>query len=60
MPSAIFSATPNCCSGQESASEAGDLLPKPTLYINNLNEKLKPEELKHSLFHLFSLHGEIL
>lgn len=31
-----------------------------TLYINNLNEKIKKDELQHSLFHLFSLYGNIL
>ena len=31
-----------------------------TLYINNLNEKIKKDEMQHSLFHLFSLYGDIL
>ena len=31
-----------------------------TLYLNNLNEKIKKEEMQHSLFHLFSLYGDIL
>jgi len=31
-----------------------------TLYIKNLNDKVKKEELKVSLFFLFSQYGEIL
>ena len=44
-----------------------DILPNHTLYINNLNEKIKADgmklikvELKQGLFHLFSQYGEIL
>ena len=50
------------------------LEPSQTLYVNNLNEKIKKDgkfvfkvfinsiflEMKHSLFHLFSIHGDIL
>merc|ERR1712083_208442 len=34
--------------------------PNQTLYINNLNEKIKKEELKRSLFHVFSQFGSIV
>jgi len=38
----------------------GDIPPNQTLYLNNLNEKVKIEELKQSLFFLFSPYGEIV
>jgi len=34
--------------------------PQPTIYINNLNDKVKKEELKKSLYAIFSQFGEIL
>lgn len=34
--------------------------PNQTIYINNLNEKIKKEELKKSLYHVFSQFGAIL
>ncbi|XP_065901052.1 U1 small nuclear ribonucleoprotein A-like [Dysidea avara] len=34
--------------------------PRPTIYINNLNEKVKKEELKKSLYAVFSQFGVIL
>lgn len=34
--------------------------PNSTLYVNNLNEKVKKEELKKSLYHLFSQFGPVL
>mmetsp|Transcript_26908 Transcript_26908/g.30004 ORF Transcript_26908/g.30004 Transcript_26908/m.30004 type:complete len:231 (+) Transcript_26908:141-833(+) len=34
--------------------------PSQTLYVNNLNEKVKKEELKKSLYALFSQYGPIL
>ncbi len=44
-----------------------DLLPNQTLYVNNLNEKIKVDgiiksylELKQAVFHLFAQYGEIL
>ncbi|XP_042409234.1 U2 small nuclear ribonucleoprotein B''-like [Zingiber officinale] len=39
---------------------SGDILPNQTIYINNLNEKVKKEELKRSLYALFSQYGRIL
>ncbi|KFM82762.1 U1 small nuclear ribonucleoprotein A, partial [Stegodyphus mimosarum] len=37
-----------------------DLRPNNTIYINNLNEKIKKEELKKSLYAVFSQFGQIL
>ncbi|KAI9589683.1 U1 small nuclear ribonucleoprotein A [Glossina fuscipes] len=37
-----------------------DLRPNQTIYINNLNEKIKKEELKKSLYAIFSQFGQIL
>ena len=36
-----------------------DLKPNQTIYINNLNEKIKKEELKKSLHAIFSQFGDI-
>ncbi|KAK3022273.1 hypothetical protein RJ639_045380 [Escallonia herrerae] len=38
----------------------GDIPPNQTIYIKNLNEKVKKEELKRSLYALFSQYGRIL
>lgn len=37
-----------------------DIKPNHTIYINNLNEKVKKDELKKSLYAIFSQFGEIL
>lgn len=37
-----------------------DVPPSQTIYINNLNEKIKKEELKKSLYAVFSQFGKIL
>ncbi|KAL3850553.1 hypothetical protein ACJIZ3_012435 [Penstemon smallii] len=37
-----------------------DIPPNQTVYIKNLNEKVKKEELKRSLYALFSQYGRIL
>ncbi|KAL0277223.1 UNVERIFIED_CONTAM: hypothetical protein PYX00_004582 [Menopon gallinae] len=37
-----------------------DIRPNHTIYINNLNEKLKKDELKKSLYAIFSQFGQIL
>ncbi|XP_050216486.1 U2 small nuclear ribonucleoprotein B'' [Mercurialis annua] len=37
-----------------------DIPPNQTIYIKNLNEKVKKEELKRSLYCLFSQYGRIL
>jgi RNA recognition motif-containing protein len=34
--------------------------PNQTLYVNNLNEKMKKEELKSQIYMLFSAYGQIL
>ena len=34
--------------------------PNETLYVNNLNENIKLDELKINLFHLFSEFGDII
>ncbi|MQL69136.1 hypothetical protein Taro_001388 [Colocasia esculenta] len=39
---------------------SGDIPPNKTIYIKNLNEKVKKEELKRSLYALFSQYGRIL
>ncbi|KAF5446623.1 U2 small nuclear ribonucleoprotein B'' 2-like [Juglans microcarpa x Juglans regia] len=38
----------------------GDIPPNQTIYIKNLNEKVKKEELKRSLYALFSQYGRIM
>ncbi|CAM6096087.1 unnamed protein product [Calypogeia fissa] len=38
----------------------GDTPPNQTIYINNLNEKIKKEEIKKSLYAVFSQFGKIL
>lgn len=37
-----------------------DIRPSHTIYINNLNEKIKKDELKKSLYAIFSQFGQIL
>lgn len=37
-----------------------DIRPNNTIYINNLNEKVKKEELKKSLYAIFSQFGQIM
>lgn len=39
---------------------AQDIPPNQTIYINNLNEKTNKEELKKSLYSIFSRYGQIL
>eukprot|EP00913_Durusdinium_trenchii_P030390 g28467.t1 len=38
----------------------GDIPPNQTLYVNNLNEKIKVPELKNCLLELFSSYGEVI
>ncbi|MCO5608347.1 hypothetical protein L7F22_062555 [Adiantum nelumboides] len=38
----------------------GDVPPNQTIYINNINEKIKKEELKKSLYAVFSQFGKIV
>lgn len=37
-----------------------DVPPNQTVYVRNLYEKVKKEDLKKSLYHVFSAHGNIL
>lgn len=37
-----------------------DIRPNHTIYINNLNEKVKKDELKKSLYAIFSQFGQIM
>uniref|UniRef100_W5JYN9 Small nuclear ribonucleoprotein polypeptide B2 n=1 Tax=Astyanax mexicanus TaxID=7994 RepID=W5JYN9_ASTMX len=37
-----------------------DIRPNHTIYINNVNDKIKKEELKRSLYALFSQFGQII
>ncbi|CAL5189730.1 unnamed protein product [Lathyrus oleraceus] len=39
---------------------SGDIPPNQTIYVKNLNEKVKKDELKRSLYCLFSQYGRIL
>ena len=34
--------------------------PSQTLYCNNLNDQIKKQELRRSLFHLFSQYGTVI
>ncbi len=49
----------NITSGKENINST-QIMPSHTLYINNLNEKIKIDELKQNLYHLFSQFGDIL
>ncbi|KAL5996172.1 hypothetical protein ACLOJK_026246 [Asimina triloba] len=44
----------------QEVSNAGEIPPNKTIYINNLNEKIKLDELKKSLHAVFSQFGKIL
>jgi RNA recognition motif-containing protein len=37
-----------------------DVKPNQTIYVNNLNEKIKKDELKKSLYAIFSQFGQII
>jgi len=37
-----------------------DIAPSQTLYVNNLNDKVKKNQLKRSLYHIFSQFGSIM
>jgi len=47
-------------SSSSSSLQTADIPPNHTLYINNLFEKLKKEDLKKSLYHLYSTYGNVL
>ncbi|CAO3572585.1 unnamed protein product [Mortierella alpina] len=42
------------------ASTAPAINPNQTIYVHNLNERIKKEELKRSLYCLFSAYGKII
>jgi hypothetical protein len=37
-----------------------NILPSPTLYLQGLNDKIKKNDLKTLLYHLFTSHGRIV
>lgn len=41
-------------------TKTADIAPNQTIYVNNLNEKLKKDALKKALFAVFSQFGRIL
>eukprot|EP01113_Clastostelium_recurvatum_P012370 TRINITY_DN16425_c0_g1_i1.p1 TRINITY_DN16425_c0_g1~~TRINITY_DN16425_c0_g1_i1.p1 ORF type:complete len:273 (-),score=62.36 TRINITY_DN16425_c0_g1_i1:42-758(-) len=47
-------------SSSSSAPATADIPPNHTIYINNINEKVKKEDLKKNLYALFSRFGSIL
>lgn len=42
------------------ATQAGDVPPNQTIYVRNLNEKVKKDELKRALYAVFNQFGAIL
>ena len=50
-----------CCSTMPAdAATTEEIPPKETIYVNNLNERIKQDELKKSLYSCFSQFGPIL
>lgn len=45
---------------QHKSPQTMDIRPSHTIYINNLNEKVKKDDLKKSLYAIFSQFGQIL
>jgi len=41
-------------------ADMGEIAPNQTIYINNLNERIKKEELRKSLYAMFSQFGTVL
>ena len=50
----------NAGEGEEAKDNKEQIEPNETLYINNLNDKIKIEELKQALLAVFSQFGEII
>lgn len=50
----------NTDNGVSNGASGADVPPNNTLYVSNLNEKIKLEELKKALYYLFSSYGNIL
>eukprot|EP00933_Yihiella_yeosuensis_P047053 TRINITY_DN42718_c0_g1_i1.p1 TRINITY_DN42718_c0_g1~~TRINITY_DN42718_c0_g1_i1.p1 ORF type:complete len:238 (-),score=64.53 TRINITY_DN42718_c0_g1_i1:105-818(-) len=46
--------------GKGGVATYGDIPPNQTLYVNNLNEKIRVPELKACLLELFSTYGEVI
>eukprot|EP00929_Paragymnodinium_shiwhaense_P008645 TRINITY_DN112603_c0_g1_i1.p1 TRINITY_DN112603_c0_g1~~TRINITY_DN112603_c0_g1_i1.p1 ORF type:complete len:250 (+),score=80.33 TRINITY_DN112603_c0_g1_i1:103-852(+) len=46
--------------GKGGTQRFGDIPPNQTLYVNNLNDKIKIPELKCCLMELFSTYGEVI
>jgi len=46
--------------GGRGGGRYGDIPPNQTLYVNNLNEKIKVDEIKCCLYELFASYGEIV
>jgi len=45
---------------QENAPKSDEITPNQTIYLNNLNERIKKEELRKSLYATFSQFGTVL
>uniref|UniRef100_K4ADJ3 RRM domain-containing protein n=3 Tax=Setaria TaxID=4554 RepID=K4ADJ3_SETIT len=62
LPSPVFVLGGAAAAAAEEEEEmlSGDIPPNQTIYLNNLNEKVKKEELKRSLYALCSQYGRIL
>jgi len=59
-PAGSSAPTGETAAAVKAAQPAADIPPCATVYVNNLNEKVKKEELKKSLYHVFSQFGNIL
>jgi len=56
----IVGASPSPTMATETAAAGGDIPPNQTIYINNLNEKIKKDALKSALYACFSQFGKIM
>lgn len=45
---------------QQQQQHPGGVTPNQTLYINNINDKIKQDEIKKGLYHIFSPYGNII
>lgn len=54
------SVEPNGNSSMMDADDADQIQPNQTIYINNLNERIKKEELRKSLYAMFTQFGTVL
>jgi hypothetical protein len=60
VPGCARAAAPSCQSAVPVGFIASDAAPNQTIYINNLNEKVKKAALKKSLYAVFSQFGSIM